>query len=134
MKNKTIKTDGNSIERHIGRRLRWRRLERGLTLETVDELIGGGKGKTKAFEEGRRFVGPSDLFALSEALEVDVSFFFLGAGKSVSKARRLARTPDVVEGAQRLVQAYYNIEDDGLRRNVVDLLKDIADDETFSKT
>ncbi|NQU58336.1 MAG: helix-turn-helix transcriptional regulator [Rhodospirillales bacterium] len=130
-KNKTAMTDGNSIERHIGRRLRQRRLECDLSLEAMDKLIDGRKGKTKAFEEGKRFVGPSDLFAFSAVLEVDVAFFFLDAGKRFRKAKSLPHTPEVVKGAQRLIQAYYNIQNRTLRRKVVDLLKDLADDETL---
>ncbi len=131
MKTTTTKIDPIPIEQYIGLRLHRQRLKRGLTLEAVDELIGGKKGTTKTFEEGKRFVGPSDLFALSTALEVDVSFFFLGAGNRIKKSPPLARSPDVVEGARQLIQAYYNIQDHGLRRSVVDLLKDLAEDETL---
>jgi transcriptional regulator with XRE-family HTH domain len=132
MKNQTTKTGGKSIEEHIGRRLRRRRLECSLTLDAMDTLIGGIKGKTKAFEEGKRFVGPSDLFALAEALEVNVSFFFLDAEKNIRKISPLALAPDVVKAAERLIQAYYKIQDHTLRRNVVDLLKDLAESETTS--
>jgi len=131
MKTTITKINPIPIEQYIGLRLQHQRLARGLTLEAVDELIGGKKGMTKAFEEGKRFVGPSDLFALGTALEVDVSFFFLGAGNRVKKPPPLARTADVVEGARRLIQAYYDIQDHGLRRSVVDLLKDLAKDETL---
>jgi len=131
MKTTTTKIEPIPIEQHIGLRLQRQRLKRGLSLEAVDELIGGKKGTTKAFEEGTRFVGPSDLFALSTALEVDVSFFFLGAGKRIKKPPPLARTPDVVEGARRLIQAYYDIQDHGLRRSVVDLLKELAEEESL---
>jgi len=134
MKNKTTKIGGSPIEQHIGRRLRQQRLERGLTFEDLDTLIGGRKGNIKAFEEGRRFVGPSDLYALSAALGVDVSFFFIGAGKRVYKATPLARSPEVVEGAEQLIQAYYKIQDHRLRRNVIELLKDLADEESVDDT
>ena len=131
MKTKSNKNHQKAIEQHIGRRLRQQRLARGLTHEAVDELIGGTAGKTKAFEEGRRFVGPGDLVALSSALDVDVSFFFKGAEKTINKPVPLMDTPAVVEDAQKMVHAYYNIEDPGLRRSVVDLLKDLAEDESI---
>jgi len=133
MKNTPLTTAGESLEEHIGLRLRRRRLEKGLTQEAVDQRLDAARGMTRSFEAGKRFVGASDLFALSEALDVDVSFFFLGAGKKVSKSPPLAATPDVVEGAQRLVDAYYKIQDSGLRRRVVDLLRDIARDDNLNK-
>lgn len=130
MTSNKVKTTKRPIELHIGKRLRQRRLEQGLTLQDVDKLLGSPAGTTKAFEQGKRFVGPGDLFTLSSLLDVDVSFFFLNAGTGVRNADSLAHTPDVVKGAQRLVQAYYNIEDQHLRQSIVDLLINIADDES----
>lgn len=132
MKSNAAKTDGKPIEEHIGRRLRLRRLERGLTLDAMDALIGGRKGKTNAFEEGRRFVGPDDLFTLAAALEVNVSFFFLEAGKGHRKINSLAYSADAINGTQRLIKAYYNISDRTVRRHVVDLVKDIAEHQKTS--
>ncbi|MBC8268964.1 MAG: helix-turn-helix domain-containing protein [Rhodospirillaceae bacterium] len=131
MKNKPQKNNQKVIEQHIGIRLRHQRLTCGLTPEAVDKLIGGRPGKTKAFEKGACFVGPGDLVALSSALGVDVSFFFKGAEKDITKPAPLMDAPAVVEDAKQMVQAYYAIEDPGLRRSVVDLLKDIAEDESF---
>jgi hypothetical protein len=131
MKNKPDNNGQKEIERHIGVRLRKQRLACGLTPEAVDTLIGGKLGKTLAFEEGVRFVGPGDLVALSSALGVDVSFFFQGAGKTIKKQSSLTRMPDDVEDARKLVDAYYTIEDPGLRRSVVDLLKELAEEESL---
>ncbi len=119
------------VEAHIGKRLRKRRLELGLSLEDVDAELGARKGTTKDLEEGKRFVAPSHLHELGRIYKTDVSFFFQGTGKALPRKDSLAENPDDVAEVQRLIHAYYAIDDPALRRRVVELLKDVSRDEAF---
>jgi|SaaInlStandDraft_6_1057023.scaffolds.fasta_scaffold184896_1 transcriptional regulator with XRE-family HTH domain len=124
-----LKTDSNeTIERQIGKRLCRFRQDCGLTQKDVDVRLGARKGSTKKFEEGICFLGPAHLIALSKILSIEVSSLF---PKTDATKPTLAPDRDTVAGVKRLLNAYYKIEDPALRRSVIDLLKEVAEDKTF---
>ncbi len=131
MKQKHTVLTENSVEKQIGLRLSALRIERGFSLEEIDELLGMKKGTTEDFEEGNHFVSPSHLYELSRVLEVDVSSLF---PEMKAPKEPLAPAPEDVADALRLLKAYYDIEDPGVRRSVMDLLREVGDDESFSGT
>jgi transcriptional regulator with XRE-family HTH domain len=73
------KKSPNSIDVHVGNRIRTRRLALGMS----QEKLAGGLGLTfqqvQKYEKGANRVGASRLLAISDILEVPVSFFFDGA-------------------------------------------------------
>ena len=129
MKHKPAKSGNQTIEAQIGQRLTRFRQQCGLTHEDVDARLGARKGSMKMFEEGNRFVSPAHLIAFSRILKVDVASFFPDADTAIAT---LAPDPDAVASAKRMRRAYYDIQDPVLRRSVVDLLKEVAADKTFS--
>lgn len=131
MKHKLTKSDGKSIERHIGIRLARLRVERGLKQGDMDEKLGLRKGSTRKFEHGDRFISPAHLLAFSRLLKVEVSCLFPEITPSKSS---LAPDPETIADTKRLLRAYYQINDPILRKGVVDLLKEVAEDKAFRPT
>jgi transcriptional regulator with XRE-family HTH domain len=66
----------NPIDIRVGSRVRLRRNMLGLTQESLGEAIGLTFQQVQKYERGANRIGASRLYALSQALDVPVSFFF----------------------------------------------------------
>ena len=66
------------FSRHLGRRIANRRLETGQSAAELDRLLSLAPGSITAFENGRRSIVAVQLFMLSRALGVPVTFFYGG--------------------------------------------------------
>jgi transcriptional regulator with XRE-family HTH domain len=80
------------IDRHIGRRLRERRMVLGLSQQQTAKLIGVTYQQAHKYETGVNRVTAGRLFALAQALGVEVGYFFEGFGQdTVVKPTRQQR-------------------------------------------
>src|SRR3954470_15795146 len=66
----------NPIDIRVGARLRLRRNMLGLTPEKLSEVIGLSLQQVQKYEQGANRIAASQLYKLSRALDVPVSFFF----------------------------------------------------------
>ena len=121
--------DVRPIDRHVGGRLRARRLELGLSQVSLANGLGVTFQQIQKYERGTNRVVASRLFDLAQILRVSVDDFFAEAPPEVFGD--VAGEPG---GSHRpshretldLVRAYYDIEDDGLRRKLIDLVKSVS--------
>ena len=76
------------IDRHIGQRLRERRITLGLTTEQMAQLIGVTYSQVRKYEKGINRIAAGRLYNMAEALGVEVGYFFEGihAGERSVKA------------------------------------------------
>lgn len=96
------------IERHVGRRLRERRILMGLTQQQLAELVGITYQQAHKYERGINRVSAGRLYELARVLNVDVGYFFedLEGAEEIDEsmnerqrlcldhARNFARIPD----------------------------------------
>ncbi|WP_294641189.1 helix-turn-helix transcriptional regulator [uncultured Aureimonas sp.] len=68
----------NSVNAHVGRRLRQARIARGISLQELARTIDVSYQQLSKFERGENRVSASALFRLSRALDVELRFFFEG--------------------------------------------------------
>ncbi len=68
------------IDRHVGARMRERRVMLGLTQQQMAELIGVTYQQAHKYEKGINRVASGRLYNIAQALGVDVSYFFEGLG------------------------------------------------------
>ena len=68
------------IDRHIGARMRERRIIFGLTQKQMAELIGVTNQQAHKYEKGINRISAGRLYTIAHALGVDVTFFFEGMG------------------------------------------------------
>jgi transcriptional regulator with XRE-family HTH domain len=66
------------IDRHVGARMRERRIMLGLTQQQMAELIGVTYQQAHKYEKGINRVAAGRLYHIAQALGVDVSYFFEG--------------------------------------------------------
>ena len=125
----------NPIDKHVGSRVRMRRMMLSMSQEKLGDALGLTFQQVQKYEKGTNRIGASRLQQISHILQVPVAFFFEGAptlaGQSTDGMRE-APSPAYVsdflatsEGLA-LTKAFMRIKEPKLRRRVVDLVKEIA--------
>ncbi len=66
------------IDRHVGGRMRERRIMLGLTQQQMADLIGVTYQQAHKYEKGINRIAAGRLYQVARALGVEVSFFFEG--------------------------------------------------------
>ena len=130
----------NAIDRHVGSRLRMRRVLMGMSQEKLGEHLGVTFQQVQKYEKGMNRMGASRLQNASRALEVPVEFFFRdapqfdgspatpavpGTSDSRSDGNFVADFLSSNEGIE-LNQAFVRIKDRKLRRRIVELVRAAA--------
>lgn len=121
------------IDSHVGRRLRQRRSLLGMTQQRLAESVGIKFQQIQKYESGANRVSASRLWALAEALEVPVSYFFEGLSSPEMEESMAAKpeadtiSPEVLTNKETidLIRAYYGLKE-GPRRRLLDLAKTLA--------
>jgi len=66
------------VDRHVGSRMRERRIMLGLTQQQMAELIGVTYQQAHKYEKGINRIAAGRLYTIAHALGVEVSYFFEG--------------------------------------------------------
>jgi transcriptional regulator with XRE-family HTH domain len=126
----------NSIDRHVGSRLRMRRVLMGMSQEKLGDQLGVTFQQVQKYEKGMNRIGASRLQHASRALEVPIEFFFRDAphlepnlsdsgGEVSGDSNLVAEFLSSNEGIE-LNQAFARIRDRKLRRRIVELVRAVA--------
>jgi transcriptional regulator with XRE-family HTH domain len=70
------KRDPNFVDRHVGNRVRMRRLLVGMSQEKLGELLGITFQQVQKYEKGSNRVSASRLYQVSRVLGVPVQYFY----------------------------------------------------------
>jgi transcriptional regulator with XRE-family HTH domain len=70
------KRDPNFVDRHVGNRVRMRRLLLGMSQERLGELLGITFQQVQKYEKGSNRVSASRLHQISRVLGVPVQYFY----------------------------------------------------------
>jgi transcriptional regulator with XRE-family HTH domain len=123
----------NPIDKHVGSRVRMRRMMLGMSQEKLGDSLGLTFQQVQKYEKGTNRIGASRLQQISGILQVPVSFFFEGAPHaeghgSMSEAPSPAYVSDFLATSDglSLTKAFMRIKDAKLRRRIVDLVEQIA--------
>jgi transcriptional regulator with XRE-family HTH domain len=111
----------DSVDRIVGRNIRIYRLQKGLTQTELADQLELTFQQVQKYEKGTNRVGSGRLLKIAIFLGVPVTALFRGSDEMQSIFDQLARPH-----ANRLLQAFARIDDDGLRRSVVQLVEEIA--------
>jgi transcriptional regulator with XRE-family HTH domain len=126
----------NPIDKHVGSRVRMRRMMLSMSQEKLGDALGLTFQQVQKYEKGTNRIGASRLQQISNILQVPVEFFFEGAphvgGSSRSEGFADAPSPAYVSDflassdGLALTKAFMRISDPKLRRRIVDLVEQIA--------
>jgi len=115
-------------DENIGKRLKLRRLQLGLSQESLGLALGVTFEQVQKYETGNDRIEVARLQQIAEILNVPILFFF---GGTLSGARARQGPCDVVDFldtayALRLAQAFRRIEERHIRRSIVELVEQVA--------
>ncbi|TCR65295.1 helix-turn-helix transcriptional regulator [Bosea sp. BK604] len=127
----------NPVDRHVGSRVRMRRMLAGISQEKLGEALGLTFQQIQKYEKGSNRISASRLQQISRKLEVPVSFFFDGApgedappNPGFSDSATHSELSDFLatsEGVQ-LTKAFVRIKSGRVRRRILDLVEAMADE------
>ena len=119
----------DDIDAFLGRRLRRRRRLMGMTQQQLADAVGIRFQQIQKYECGANRISAARLWRLSEALEVQVGYFYDGLSESQERRAESARAPDVTgrKETQDLIRAYYQL-DERPRRRLLDLARSLNTD------
>jgi transcriptional regulator with XRE-family HTH domain len=116
------------IDRHVGARLRLRRMQKGLSQSALAHAIGVTFQAVQKYESGDIRVSASRLYEIAKFLETDIGFFF--GGDNVEAAPRAA-PGDELDGRRtlQLVRAFHAIRDPQLQSDLLRLISRLGGSE-----
>lgn len=130
----------NPTDKHVGSRVRMRRMMLSMSQEKLGDALGLTFQQVQKYEKGTNRIGASRLQQIAHILQVPVAFFFEGAPDQDFAVSGDAPSPayvaDFLSTADglALTKAFMRIEDPKLRRRIVDLVEQIAgEDEAAPK-
>lgn len=129
----------NPIDKHVGSRVRMRRMMVGMSQEKLGESLGITFQQIQKYEKGTNRIGASRLQQISIVLAVPVAFFFEGAPTLVPNEEGFseASSPTFVNDflatsdGLALTRNFMRISDSKVRRRIVDLVAAIAGEEVI---
>ena len=87
----------NPTDKHVGARVRMRRMMLGMSQEKLGDALGLTFQQVQKYEKGANRIGASRLQQISHILQVPVAFFFEGApnapGQPVTECPKRRRPP-----------------------------------------
>ena len=127
----------NPIDKHVGSRVRMRRMMLSMSQEKLGDALGLTFQQVQKYEKGTNRIGASRLQQISHILQVPVSFFFEGAPNLPGQTSGLGEAPSpayvsdflATSDGLSLTKALMRIKNGKLRRRIVDLVEQIAGDE-----
>lgn len=122
----------NTIDKHVGSRVRMRRMMLNMSQEKLGDALGLTFQQVQKYEKGTNRIGASRLHHIAHILQVTPEFFFDGA-LGQSKGDGNAESPSFISefltttDGLALTKAFSQISSAKLRRRIVALVMEIAE-------
>jgi transcriptional regulator with XRE-family HTH domain len=129
----TLKKAPDPIDRHVGHRVRVRRLLVGVSQERLGDALGVTFQQVQKYEKGANRISASRLQQIAEMLGVPISFFYEGAPRADAggddERDAIAPVSDVFWTSQdlQLVRAFQRVSNPQIRRRVIALVESLGD-------
>src|SRR5215510_6866403 len=125
------------VDKHVGTRIRMRRIMLGMSREKLSEGLGLTWQQVQKYENGKNRIGASRLQQIAHILQIAVPFFFEGAPDIPGQLEGIvvALWPAYVSeflamtDGLALTKAFMRVKAPRLRRRIVALVEAIAGDE-----
>ena len=127
----------NPTDKHVGARVRMRRMMLSMSQEKLGDALGLTFQQVQKYEKGANRIGASRLQQIANILQVPVAFFFEGAPNVSAHQAGGGEAPSptyvsdflATSDGLALTKAFMQIKNPKLRRRIVDLVEQIAGDE-----
>jgi transcriptional regulator with XRE-family HTH domain len=118
------------IDIEVGKRIRLRRIEKGLSQTELGDYLGVTFQQVQKYENGVNRVGASRLNRIAELLQVPITFFFHKDGGAKNDSEKNEIDTALFANAAnsvRLLKAFSKIENEQVQRRIIALVESIAD-------
>ncbi len=121
-------------DKHVGSRVRMRRMQLGISQEKLGDAIGLTFQQVQKYEKGTNRISASRMQQISVILNVPITYFYEGApgsGMSIVPNQK-GDTPDYVTeflalpDGLKMTKAFMQLKNSELRRGVLDLVEKMA--------
>ena len=132
MKEAVVKRIANPVDKHVGSRIRMRRLMLGMSQEKLGNGLGLTFQQVQKYEKGTNRIGASRLQHISQLLQVPVPFFFEGGTDGPFMSDSSAPSPSYIddfvssEDGLRLIKSFMRIPKPAVRHRIVALVNEIV--------
>jgi transcriptional regulator with XRE-family HTH domain len=131
----------NPVDKHVGNRVRMRRMLVGLSQEKLGDALGITFQQVQKYEKGTNRIGASRLHQIARVLQVPIEFFYEGAPQTEPAGPGFAEThaPGYVADflstgeSLELTKAFLGIKDARVRRRIVELVRVLGEDKERGK-
>jgi transcriptional regulator with XRE-family HTH domain len=129
-----VKRVPNPVDKHVGSRIRMRRMMLGMSREKLSDDLGLTWQQVQKYENGKNRIGASRLQHISHILQIPVPFFFDGAPQLPGQPDGIGEAPwpayvseflATTDGLA-LTKAFMRVKAPRLRRRIVELVREIA--------
>jgi len=122
-------SDSPLRDENIGKRLKLRRVQLGLSRESLGLALGLPYEQVQRFETGNERIEAARLQQIAEILKVPILFFFGGTFNGAPGRQGDYDVVDFLDTAYalRLAQAFRRIKGRDIRRSIVELVEQVAD-------
>jgi transcriptional regulator with XRE-family HTH domain len=137
VKQAMVKKAPDPVDKHVGSRVRMRRLMLGMSQSKLADGLGLTFQQVQKYEKGANRMGASRLQHLSHILQIPVPFFFEGAPHLTGQPTGIGERPSPAYVSEflatseglALTKAFMRIKAPALRRRIVHLVEQIAGDD-----
>ena len=119
----------NSVDAHVGARVRERRLALGFSLEELAKRIGVGAQQLQKYETGVNRISASRLYDVTLALGVPIAWFYLGIAERPAKmpTTSISEPPaSVIDQLPELIGIFMQIKSTDSRQKLIELARILA--------
>ena len=132
MKRAMVKKAPNPVDKHVGGRVRMRRMMLDMSQEKLGDALGLTFQQVQKYEKGTNRISASRLQHISHVLQVPVPFFFEGAPQVLGQPNEIGEAPAYVSDflasshGLALAKAFTRIKEPKLRQFIINLVEEIA--------
>jgi transcriptional regulator with XRE-family HTH domain len=122
-----------SIDSHVGKRLRLRRTMMGLSQEAVARAVGITFQQVQKYEKGTNAMNANRLYEFARFMNVPVAYFFeglesgAGAGFSEGESEKFDHKRVSDRESLEMMKAFKRIPEQVVRKRLADLVRAVAD-------
>ena len=125
-----MKKAANEVDRHVGGRVRLRRMMIGMSQEKLGTALGLTFQQVQKYEKGTNRISASRLQQMSSILGVGIDYFYAGApgiegpadGSAEGRgAYETGGDPALTAEGLKLLRAFHRIREPKIRRRLLDL-------------
>ncbi len=131
-----MKKEPNFVDKHVGSRVRMRRMLVGMSQEKLGEALGITFQQIQKYEKGTNRISASRLQQIASVLGVTISYFYDGLpaeepGRGFAEESSPAFVMDFMasQDGLQLMESFMRIKNPRVRRTIVDHVKALAGDD-----